>query len=73
LNSYLEQKKFLPLVPEFSAEFSEPPEFSGGVPEKHLCTGWAQTFDLQIANQIPMHHCPCDLILLLAGIFRPYL
>ncbi len=38
-------------MPEFSAEFSEPPEFSGGAPEKHLCTGWAQSFDLQITNQ----------------------
>jgi hypothetical protein len=42
----------MPFVLEFSAEFSAPPEFSGYVPEKHLCTGWAQTFGLQITNQI---------------------
>jgi hypothetical protein len=28
------KKKFLPFVPGFSAAFSAPPEFSGGVPEK---------------------------------------
>jgi hypothetical protein len=37
--------------PEFSVEFSAPPEFSGGVTEKYLSTGWAQTFDLQIMRQ----------------------
>ncbi len=34
--------------PEFSVEFSAPPEFSGGVMEKYLSTGRARTFDLQI-------------------------
>jgi hypothetical protein len=33
LVSYMEQKLFLPFVPEFSAEFSVPPEFSSGVTE----------------------------------------
>jgi hypothetical protein len=34
LDSYIEQKKFLTCGPEFSVEFSAPPEFSGGVTEK---------------------------------------
>ncbi len=46
LDSYIEQKKFLACGPEFSVEFSAPPEFSGGVTEKYLSTGWARTFDL---------------------------
>jgi hypothetical protein len=29
-------KKFLPFVPEFSATFSAPPEFSGGIPKSNL-------------------------------------
>ncbi len=37
-------KKLLPFVPEFSAEFSVPPEFSGGVPEKQLSRDRARTF-----------------------------
>ncbi len=48
LDAYIEQKKFLACGPEFSVEFSAPPEFSGGVTEKYLSTGWARTFDLQI-------------------------
>jgi hypothetical protein len=44
----MEQKNVLPCVPEFSAEFSAPLEFSGCVTEKHLSTGWARTFDLKI-------------------------
>jgi hypothetical protein len=48
LDSYIEQKKFLACGPEFSVEFSAPPEFSGGVTGKYLSTGWARTFDLQI-------------------------
>ncbi len=52
LDSYIEQKKFLACGPEFSA----PPEFSGGVTEKYLSTGWARTFDLQITQQI-LYHC----------------
>jgi hypothetical protein len=42
--------------PEFSVEFTVPPEFSGGVTEKYLSTGWAQTSDLQIMNQV-FYHC----------------
>jgi hypothetical protein len=49
-------KKFLACGPEFSVEFSAPPEFSGGVTEKYLSTGWARTFDLQIRKQI-FYHC----------------
>jgi hypothetical protein len=54
LDSYIEQKKFLACGPEFSVEFSA--EFSGGVTEKYLSTGWAPTFDLQIRKQI-FYHC----------------
>ncbi len=42
--------------PEFSVEFSAPPEFSSGVTEKYLSTGWARTFDLQIRKQL-FYHC----------------
>jgi hypothetical protein len=42
--------------PEFSVEFSAPPEISGGVMENNLSTGWAQTSDLQIMNQV-FYHC----------------
>ncbi len=42
--------------PEFSVEFSAPPEFSVGVTEKCLSTGWARTSDLQIMNQV-FYHC----------------
>jgi hypothetical protein len=56
LDSYIEQKKFLACGPEFSVDFSAPPEFSGGVTEKYLSTGWARTFDLQIRKQI-FYHC----------------
>ncbi len=41
LDSYIEQKKILACGPEFSVEFSAPPEFSGGVSEKFVSTGWA--------------------------------
>jgi hypothetical protein len=51
LDSYIKQKKFMPFVPEISAEFSAPPEFSGDVLEKDLSTGWVRTSDLQIRNQ----------------------
>jgi hypothetical protein len=59
LDSYIEQKKFLACGPEFSVEFSAPPEFSGGVTEKYLSTGWARTFDLQDykADTLPLRHC----------------
>jgi hypothetical protein len=33
----------MPFVPEISAKFSAPPEFSGDVLEKDLSTGWART------------------------------
>jgi hypothetical protein len=39
----------------FSVEFSAPPEFSGGLTEKYLSTGWAQTFDL-LMKQL-FYHC----------------
>ncbi len=51
LDSYIEQKKFLACGPEFSVDFTAPPEFSDGVTEKYLKTGWARTFDLQIMKQ----------------------
>jgi hypothetical protein len=79
----------MPSVPEISAKFSVPPEFSGDVLEKGLCTAWAQTFDLQITNQILFHCATASLfrnlfgkyyetfrpflLLLAAGFFRPYL
>ncbi len=56
LISYIEQNKFLACGPEFSVEFSLPPEFYGGVTEKYLSTGWARTFVLQIRKQI-FYHC----------------
>jgi hypothetical protein len=36
----------MPFVPEISAEFSAPPEFSGDVLEKELSTGWERTSNL---------------------------
>jgi hypothetical protein len=56
LDSYIEQKKFLACGPEFSVEFSAPPEFSGGVLEKQLCTGRARTSDPQITNPV-LYQC----------------
>jgi hypothetical protein len=75
-----EQKRFLACGPEFSVEFSAPPEFSGGVTEKYLSTGWARTFDLQITKQI-LYHCATaplylknyNIYLLVARIFRSFL
>jgi hypothetical protein len=70
----------LPFVPEFFADLSAPPDFSGGVPEKYLSTGWARTFNLQITNQksaiAPRHarvrkRCHIHSVTFLA--FRPYL
>jgi hypothetical protein len=71
---------FLACGPEFSVEFSAPPEFSGGVTAKYLSTGGAQTFDLQIMNQI-LYHCATapfvqlalTFTVLLAGIFQAFL
>ena len=76
----MEQKKFLACEPEFSVDFSAPPEFSGGVMEKCLSTGEARTSDLQIMIQV-FYHCATaalyilykKLNLFLAGIFRPFL
>jgi hypothetical protein len=80
LDSYIEQKKFLACGPEFSVEISAPPEFSGGVTEKYLSTGWARTFDLQITKQILYHSAtaPCvfksyNIYVFLARIFRLFL
>jgi hypothetical protein len=53
--------------PEFSVEFSAPPEFSGGVMEKYLGTGWARTFDLQIRKQM-FYHCVIASLCLLVFI-----
>ncbi len=55
------RKKFLACGPEFSVEFSAPPEFSGGVTEKYLSTGWARTFNLQIRKQIFYHYATAPL------------
>jgi hypothetical protein len=70
----------LPFVPEFSAKFSAPPEFSGGVTEKYFTTGWVRTFDLQIMNQIFYRCATASLcivamafIVFLAGIVQPFL
>jgi hypothetical protein len=46
-------------VPEISAEFSVPPKFSGDVLEKEFSTGWVQTSDLQITNQILSNRFLC--------------
>jgi hypothetical protein len=69
-------KKFLPCGPEFSVEFSAPPEFSGGVTEKYLSTGRARTFHLQFMNKMFYHCATAPLCIyamtfsvLLAGIF----
>jgi hypothetical protein len=66
--------------PKFFVEFSAPPEFSGGVTEKFLCTGWARPIDLQITKQI-LYHCASaslylysyNIYLVVARIFRPFL
>jgi hypothetical protein len=64
-------------VPEISAEFSAPPEFSADVLEKDWSTGWARTSDLQITNQILFHCATASLFDSLCGIyyetFRPFL
>jgi hypothetical protein len=38
---HIATKKIMACGPEFSVEFSAPPEFSGGVTEKYFSTGWA--------------------------------
>jgi len=52
---------FLSFVPEFSADCSAPPEFSSGVPVQIFSTGWEQTFDLQITNQILYQYATASL------------
>jgi hypothetical protein len=52
----------MPFVPEISAEFSAPPEFSGDVLEKELSIGWSRTSDLQITNQILLHCATASLL-----------
>ncbi len=67
----------MPFVPEISAEFSAPPEFSGDVLEKDLSTGRARTSDLLITNQILFHCATASLFKILCGIYyetyRPFL
>jgi hypothetical protein len=48
----------MPFVPEISAKFSAPPEFSSDVLEKDLSSGWARISDLQITNPdtLPLRH-----------------
>ncbi len=56
LNEYkIYKKKFLSCGPQLSAEFSAPREFSGNVPEKHLCKARARIIDLQFTNQRSQH------------------
>jgi hypothetical protein len=49
----------MPYVPEISAEFSAPPEFSGAVLEKDLSTGWTRTstfrFQTRYSSTAPLH------------------
>jgi hypothetical protein len=59
----------MPFMPEISAEFSAPSEFSGDLLEKDLSTGWARTFDLQITNQILFHCATASLFHRLCGIY----
>ncbi len=65
----------MPFVPEISAEFSVPPEFSSDVLEKDLSTGLAQTSHLQITNQILFHCATASFYKHFCGIyyqtFRP--
>jgi hypothetical protein len=60
----------MPFVPEISAEFSAPPEFSGDVLEKELSTGWGRTSDLQITNQILSHCATSSLLERHCGMFN---
>jgi hypothetical protein len=67
----------MPFVPEISADFSAPPEFSGDLLEKELSTDWARTSDLQLTIQILFHCATASLFQRLCGIyyetFRLYL
>jgi hypothetical protein len=55
--------------PDFSAKFSAPTEFSGGVLEKQLCTGLAQTSDPQITNPI-LYHCATVTLIHKLNVFN---
>jgi hypothetical protein len=59
----------MPYVPEISAEFSAPPEFSGDVLEKDLSTGCARTCDVQTSKQILYHCATASLFGSLCGIY----
>jgi hypothetical protein len=54
---HIAKKKFWHVGLNFLLSFSAPPEFSGGVTEKYLSTGWARTFVLQIMNRISGRFC----------------
>ncbi len=58
-DSYMEQILFLPFVPEFSAEFSAPPEFCGGVMEKFFehRPGVSLRPSEYEADILPLRHC----------------
>jgi hypothetical protein len=47
----------MPFVPEISAEFSAPPEFSGDVLEKDLSTGWTFRLQTRYSSTAPLHPC----------------
>jgi hypothetical protein len=53
----MEQKKFLACEPEFSVNFSAPPEFSGGVMEKCLSTGANLPPSDYELGVLPLRHC----------------
>ncbi len=66
-------KKIFACGPEFSVEFSAPPEFSGGVTEQYLSTGWARTFDLQIRKQMFYHCATAPLCTINSGVSFIYI
>ncbi len=53
----MEQKKFLACEPEFSVDFSAPPEFFGGVMEKCLNTGAILRPSDYEPGVLPLRHC----------------
>jgi hypothetical protein len=59
----------MPFVPEISAEFSVPLEFSDGILEKALNTGWTRTFNLQMTNQILFHCATASLCKSICGMY----
>jgi hypothetical protein len=55
----MKQKLFFPFVPEFSAVFSAPPKFSGGVTEKvfaHRLGANLRPLDYE-PDILPLRHC----------------